>query len=209
MAPSRVRTPAAGKVKISGRTTKNGTKTITKPIDENRVSKPEAGKASYNDKAVATRKAKDAHIMDKPNADSKRQERLLARGPHGRPIYDTQGFELDYSKVLKSRKPISKSSRGGKNYMKMIEKDQADNREIERIMGLPDHKFSGASVRAAVQDRVARDLDVPWHTVDISHYRRWRELGFKAHPEDFKLENISEEERERLMELACGSALRK
>jgi hypothetical protein len=111
MAPSRVKIPAAGKVKIRGRTSKNGTKTITKPIDENRVSKPEAGKASYNDKAVATRRAKYAHIMDKLNADLKRQERLLTRGPRGRPICDTQGFKLDYGKVLKSRKPISKSSK--------------------------------------------------------------------------------------------------
>jgi hypothetical protein len=139
----------------------------------------------------------------------KRQEKLLTRGSHGRPICDTQGFELDYDEVLRSRKPISKISRGDRNYMKMVEKDQADNREIERIMGLPDHKFSVASVRAAMQDRVARDLDVPWHKVDISPYHRWKELGFKADPEDFKLENISEEEKERLQKLARGSALRK
>jgi hypothetical protein len=209
MAPSRVTKLAAGKGKTSGRATKVGKKTITKPINKNRVSKPEAGNASYNDKAVATRRAKDAHIKDKFHADMKRHEKLLARGPHGRPIYDTQGFELDYDKVLKSMKPISKSSRLGKNYMKMLEKDQADNREIETIMQLPENKFSGSSVRGAVQDRVARDLDIPWHKVDISHYRRWKELGFKADPEDFKLENISEAERGRLQELACGSALRK
>ena len=52
-------------------------------------------------------------------------------------------------------------------------------------------------MRSAVQGRVARDLNVPWHKVQIPQYSQWEEAAFKADSEESKLVNISEEERER------------
>lgn len=211
MAPSRAKKPAARKKTTIRNTVKKSIgKTTNKPTNKNRVSKPATSRASYNDKAVEARRAKDARIVDKFQADLNRQEKLLKRGPVGRAIYDTQGFELDYTKVLKSRRrPQGARGRNSTSYMKMIEKDLAQDREVEGIIGLPENGLSGSTVRSAVQDRVARDLDVPWHKIDISHYGQWKELGFKVDPDEFKLENIPEQERERLSELSSGSALRK
>lgn len=92
--------------------------------------------------------------------------------------------------------------------MRMMEKERAEAREIEQIIGLPKNGLVD-TMRSAVQDRVGRDLNVPWHKVQIPQYRQWKEAGFKADPEESKLVNISEEERERLLELSIGSALRK
>jgi hypothetical protein len=93
--------------------------------------------------------------------------------------------------------------------MKMIQKDVDRDMEIERMIGLPENGLSGSTVRSAVQDRVAQDLDVPWHKVDMFHYAHWKASGFKADPVAYKLENIPGEERGRLSELSSGSALRK
>jgi hypothetical protein len=102
--------------------------------------------------------------MDKFDKDMKRQAKLLKRGPRGRAIYDTQGFEFGYEKVLKSRYPPKTPGRGTKAYMKMLEQDQSDKRIIEHTMGLPENGLFG-TVRDAVQDRVARDVGVQWHKV--------------------------------------------
>lgn len=90
----------------------------------------------------------------------------------------------------------------------MLERASFERREIENIMGLPQGGLFGI-VRDKVQDRVACDLGVPFHKVELPHYKDWKGRGFKADPEEFKLENISEEERQRLQDLATGCALRK
>lgn len=212
MARSRAQKAAAtSKAEKTRKLSKNTTgRTTIKPKDQNRIFKlkPATGKGSYTDKAVEARKANDTHITDKIHEDGVRLEKLLRRGPHGPPIYDTQGFELDYGKVLKSRFPVSNRSRGSKAYMRMIEKQEAEKKGLERFMGLPENSFVGL-VRDRVQDRVARDLGLPWHKIEPGHYGCWKGLGFQLDPEEFKLENISEEERTRLMDLAMGSALRK
>jgi hypothetical protein len=92
--------------------------------------------------------------------------------------------------------------------MKMLQKDMDEDKEIERIFGLPENGLSGSTIRSAVQDRDAKDLDVPWHAVSMYQQGRWEASDFKADPAAFKLENIPEEERERLSELSCGNALR-
>ncbi len=79
--------------------------------------------------------------------------------------------------------------------MKMLEKDQAEDRALEGYLGLPENGLVG-TVRDAVPDRVARDLGVPWHKVGMHSHGYWARLGFTADPEEFKLENISEAEKE-------------
>lgn len=211
MAPSLAKKSAPSKKTNVKRATKTtASKNTTKPTATNRVSKPASNKDSYDAKAVEARRAKDARLKDRSQADIRRQENLLRRGPTGAPIYDTQGFELDYAKVLKSRRrPRGARGRSSKAYMKMIEKELAETGEIEQIMGLPKNGLGSGTVRSAVRDRVAKDLNVPWHKIELLQYRQWKEAGFKADPEEFKLMNISEEERERLLELSIGSAFRK
>ncbi|ERF74564.1 hypothetical protein EPUS_00694 [Endocarpon pusillum Z07020] len=210
MIPSRPKNTAPNQKTTVKKTTEKPDSTITtKPKDNNRVSKAAPSKESYITKAIEARRAKDARLQDRFQADTERQEKLLRRGPSGPPIYDTQGFELDYTKVLKSqRRPQGARRRSSAAYKKMIEKERAEAREIEQIIGLPENGLVD-TLHSAVQDRVARDLNLPFHKVQILQYRQWKEAGFKADPEEFKLVNISEEERERLVELSTGSAFRK
>ena len=56
-------------------------------------------------------------------------------------------------------------------------------------------------------DRVARDLGLAFHEVGMEEYEEWQKRGFKANAEDF--DNMSNQEKDRLMELMAGSALRK
>ncbi|KAF7505226.1 hypothetical protein GJ744_001155 [Endocarpon pusillum] len=190
-------------------TEKPDSKITTKPTDNNRVSKAAPSQETYSAEAVEARRAKDARLRDRLKASIEREEQLLRRGPSGPPIYDIQGFELDYTKVLKSRwRPQQGRRRSSAAYKKMMEKEKAEAREIEQIIGLPENGLVD-TLRSSVQDRVARDLNVPYHKVQIAQYRQWKEAGFKADPEEFKLVNISEEERERLLELSTGSAFRK
>jgi hypothetical protein len=209
MAPSTAKKSAASKKSSARQTTKKATdKTATKPKDKNRVFKSATGEGSYNEKAVEARRAKDAHITDKFHEDFSRQEKLIRRGPTGRPIYDTQGFELDYDKVSKAMRPPRSRNRSSKAYLKMLETEQTNSRSIEKIVGLPEGGLYGTT-RWAIQDRVARDLGLPYHKIGMDHYSSWSELDFEVDPEDFKLENITEAEKERLSRLATGSALRK
>lgn len=208
MAPSTAKKSAASKKPSVSRTKKTNGKTTTKPKDGNRVSKPAKAKESYNDKAVEARRAKDAHIADDFHERFSRDQDLIKRGLIGSPIYDTQGFELDYEKVSKGMILPSKRTRSSKAYMKMVEQNAAEHRLIKEIIGLPEREVSAAALMAA-QDRVARDLDVPYHRVGLEHYKSWKALGFSVDPQTFKPENISEPENERILRLATGSAFRK
>lgn len=60
---------------------------------------------------------------------------------------------------------------------------------------------------AAWDDRVARDLGKAFHEVGVEEYEEWAKKGFKVQEGEF--ENPSEEERERLLKLRIGCALRK
>jgi hypothetical protein len=183
-------------------------KTATNPNGTNRVSKPATGKATLPGRVVDARTSKEALTSDETGDDMKRYEKLLKRGPKGPPIYDSQGFELDFKKVSQSMRPISKRSRNSKKYMKMLEDARAETKLMEGISGVPENGLC-AMQRMAIQDRVARDLGVPYHKVGMEHYARWSASGFKADPDEFKVGNISEDEGKRLLNLACGSALRK
>ena len=61
-------------------------------------------------------------------------------------------------------------------------------------------------VEDAWDDRVAKDLGKAFHDVGMEEYEEWKRKGFKVDAEDF--EDLSKEEKERLMDLATGSAMR-
>lgn len=209
MAPSQMNKAVPNQEMSMGRTTKGpGSKTTTKANDTNRVLKPSSSQTSERNIPVKSTTDTYVHIPDDFENTTHSHLTLLRRGPNGPPIYDSQGFELDYHKVLKSMRPVSNRSRRTKTYKNMLERAGAERREIESIVGLPKNEYVGC-VRYAVQERVARDLGVMWHQVGILQYREWKGLGFKIDPEEFRVENISEEERKRLLDLSCGSALRK
>ena len=72
------------------------------------------------------------------------------------------------------------------------------------IIGLPQ---DCNSIHDACDDRVAQDLGIAYHKVGVEEYKKRVENGFSAKKEE--LEKTSKEERDRLMGLASGCALRK
>lgn len=58
----------------------------------------------------------------------------------------------------------------------------------------------------AWEDRVAKDLGKAFHDVGMEEYEEWKRKGFKVDAEEF--EDLSKEEKERLMNLATGSAMK-
>lgn len=60
---------------------------------------------------------------------------------------------------------------------------------------------------SAWRDRVARDLDIPFHTVDVPECKEWQRRGFRLKPGELE-DTPSKQEVERLFRLATGSALR-
>jgi len=58
------------------------------------------------------------------------------------------------------------------------------------------------------QDRVSKDLNVPWHKIGVAEFEEWEKRGFKKARKG-EYENFSKEEREREMRLLDGASLRK
>jgi hypothetical protein len=83
MAPSKAKKTPASKKPTRKPTTKRTGKAATKPTDKNRISKPVTNKSTYSDKSVEARRAKDAHIIEKFQADMNRQENCSSEAPFG------------------------------------------------------------------------------------------------------------------------------
>ncbi len=58
------------------------------------------------------------------------------------------------------------------------------------------------------KDRVSKDLNVPWHKIEVKHFEEWEKRGFKKARKG-EYETFSKEERERMMRLHSGCLLRK
>lgn len=134
-------------------------------------------------------------------------ETILRRGPRGPPVYDEMGFELDYGKCAGSSSMPSKSTMLN-NMDRMMDKHDREDEVKRRVMG-----WTQAQVKAcddwALNDRISRDLNIPFHKVTIDKFEEWAEKGFKVKPEDFDKTKMSKKENDRLGLLAAGSVFRK
>lgn len=130
--------------------------------------------------------------------------RLLRAGRNGPPVYDEMGFELDYDKVGGGGRP---SKQAMLNRMdRAVARAERKGAVKARVMGMEEEKVS-FDVERAWDDRVSRDLGIPFHKVGAEQFEEWEKKGFKANPRDF--ENLGKEEEERLDFLQAGCALRK
>jgi len=132
-------------------------------------------------------------------------EEVMRRGPHGAPVYDNMGFKLDYKKVAPQFRRRARPSL--KKRMTMMEKNQREEERKCEIMGMQKDKVSAMSLMAW-DDRVSRDLGIPYHKVEMEHFEEWHRRGFVAEPGEFESQNIGEENKERILSLATGSAFR-
>jgi hypothetical protein len=125
-----------------------------------------------------------------------REQVVLRGGPNGPPVYDDFGYKLDYEKIAKSM--------GGyrPNFKKMekwMEKKRQEQRIKAKIMGVDEN-----TGRVCIwDDRVAQDLEIPYHKVEICDYEEWQRRGFTFDPE-----TDTKEEMDRVIEMSTGSAFR-
>jgi hypothetical protein len=137
--------------------------------------------------------------------DEDLETRVVRGGPNGPPVYDEMGFELDYEKCARGSVMPSK-----KTMLNRMDRAIARHREEGavklRIMGMQGENLP-LYVEWAWNDRVSRDLGIPYHKVGAEQFEEWERKGFRADPQDF--ENLGKEEEERLEFLTIGCALRK
>lgn len=131
-----------------------------------------------------------------------RDRELLLRGPTGPPVYDRLGYQLDYKVVACScRRP---RRRDAPKWTRAVAKSLAETDKKRRFMGARD---SGRSPWfGAWGDRVARDLDIPHHTVHLLAFEEWYRRGLRCQEGEWE-KPVSPEERNRLNVLGTGSAL--
>ncbi|KAI9767673.1 MAG: hypothetical protein M1840_005544 [Geoglossum simile] len=136
-------------------------------------------------------------------------EKIMKRGPTGPPVYDELGFEVDYAKVAASwsRRPGCRSMNSDK-YLDMLEREQREDDRKAEIMGTDKNKSSALTLMAW-DDRISRDLGIPYHTVEMEDFEEWYRRGFRADGGEFEARNMSQEEQDRVSNLAIGSAFRK
>lgn len=129
-------------------------------------------------------------------------ETMSKQGPNGPPIYDELGFELDYKRCTGG--PSSKDAMldASERVMDRMERETAAK---VRVTGMKKAAFE--DIEDAWDDRVSRDLGIPFHMVGSKQYQEWKRKGFKADPKE--IEKIAEQDSERLDFLVEGCSLRK
>lgn len=134
--------------------------------------------------------------------DFARIEECRRKGLNGSPTYDTLGFELDKDFIIKHTggrpRPL------GKKALDRLDQKHEDSDRKANIIGSPGDNTTVHE--EAWDDRVARDLGIAYHQVGVEEYEEWQKKGFKAYKKEF---DLSKKERDRLMDLMGGSALRK
>jgi hypothetical protein len=132
------------------------------------------------------------------------------KGPNGSPTYDDSGFELDYNKVADWMRPTAYNKSAMVNGMqRRIDAEAKREKRMAEIFfekgEAPPSPYDDAW---SWKDRVSKDLNIPWHKIDVADFEEWEKRGFKKAKKG-EYENFSKEEREREMRLLSGASLRK
>jgi hypothetical protein len=127
--------------------------------------------------------------------------------PTQAPIYDSLGYELSPTRIQRASRRYRKPS-NYEAYEARMQKDRKEQIRKCEIMGTPREKVSAMTLMAW-DDRVARELGIEYHKVEMKHFEELKRRGFVAKEGEFKASNMSKEERERITTLATRSAFRR
>ncbi len=89
----------------------------------------------------------------------------------------------------------------------MLEQEATEKARKIESMGTKKEKVSALTL-AAWNDRVARELGIMYHQVEMKHFEILAQRGFVAKEGEFEASNMSKEEVERVNKLVIGSAFR-
>lgn len=146
-------------------------------------------------------------LATSPKSSYIKYEMVRKGGPNGPPVFDELGYQLDYYKVTGSAYG-SKASKLGKSRYKSEKEMMEEERRKRKIMGTPKNNVSALTL-LAWDERVSRDLGIPFHTVVMEHFEEWQGRGFVAEPGEFEASKMSKERSDFVTKLAVGSAFRK
>ncbi|KAK3316880.1 hypothetical protein B0H66DRAFT_592976 [Apodospora peruviana] len=139
-----------------------------------------------------------------PTFDSNRtyqkHEQVIRNGPFGVPVYDDLGYQLSYEMIMKDRSDMTRNEEIPAGTQQSVNELQ----QISAIVGRPGK--GSAMLEMAWRDRVARDLDIPYHTVGVPEYAEWKRCGYSLGPEE--LVECPKEDMDRLWALHIGSKFR-
>ncbi|KAL9615928.1 MAG: hypothetical protein Q9160_009140 [Pyrenula sp. 1 TL-2023] len=136
-----------------------------------------------------------------PNVDHP-CEAMVKRGPRGPPVYDEMGFELDYERCTggpRSKQAILNACD------RSLERSEKARNIKSRVIGVK--VDDSPMMEQAWNDRVSKDLGIPFHEVGPEQFEKWQEKGFKASRNE--IEKVLKQDGERLEFLMTGCALRK
>ncbi|CAG7566104.1 unnamed protein product [Fusarium equiseti] len=134
------------------------------------------------------------------------------KGPDGSPTYDSAGFQLDYKKVEKWMKPVGYNMKSMMNSMdRALRKGDEENEAAYEVFFVngkgPD--CGHHAVVDLIKDRISKDLDVPFHQIDVKQIEKWGEKGFEKVKADQWWVEPNEVEMARFSKMHGGCKLRK
>ncbi|KAH7336103.1 hypothetical protein BKA65DRAFT_27942 [Rhexocercosporidium sp. MPI-PUGE-AT-0058] len=188
--------------------TKTTPKTIAKKAP---IKKLSATKSHLQDKTnTSPQVKKPGHkpksIIRKPSPDAQSpRSQCVANGPNGPKVYDKLGFELSYDKCAEVG--VVRRQMKGARYYAMLDREDEEERRKGEIMGTKKEKVSAVTYMAW-DDRVARELGIPYLEVEMKHYEELARTGFEGKEGEFEAVNMSEDEMNRLSDLCTGSSFR-
>ena len=91
--------------------------------------------------------------------------------------------------------------------MRRIEEKQKERERKADILEIDKEKRIAVTAETGWDDRIARDLGIPYHEVGIEEHEEWQKRGF--HIDTGEFDNFSQEEKDRLHELEVRCTLRK
>ncbi|KAL9608086.1 MAG: hypothetical protein Q9167_007060 [Letrouitia subvulpina] len=142
------------------------------------------------------------------NKSYQKMERVRRRGPDGPVVRDALGYQLDYHKVVGGMRVPSRSAAAMDKRLKQLNERMALEERKREIMATPKEEEGGLA-SFAWDERVSRDLKIPYHRVELEHFEKWKNDGFRAKPREFDDSFISKEKRRLLFKLAEGCVFRK
>ncbi len=180
-----------------------------KDAEEDREARPPPpSKRRKRNNGTATPSKSESWIAE----DLRREEEVRRKGLNGSPTYDTLGYELDKEYIIKklsNRVPSARSARGKKAMDHFDQARKKTERKAELLGLSKSYNYISPFDQMAWDDKVARDLGIAYHEVGVEEFEEWKSKGFSVKEGELELDNIPEEERERITKLATGSALRK
>ncbi|KAJ9157624.1 hypothetical protein NKR23_g355 [Pleurostoma richardsiae] len=124
-------------------------------------------------------------------------DRVRRNRPNGPSVKDKLGYRISYAQV---NRIVGYRQYNSKRHLAHLEKEMEEEKRMREILGLPEDAID-------TEAKIARDLDIPFHTVGLPEFEEWHRRGFRLEPGELQ-EPVFEEEADRLMAISAGSFFR-